>query len=153
MSIYHLFSIKKVYANSYVLARLKNVEKIGYIVYGLWCLTLLSTIFQLYRAGQFYCWRKPEYQEKTTDMLQVTDKLYHIMLYQVHLPLSNLTKFPPLFLTKQSCLPFILPDNVVNVLGKVLVPNLRPCITKPCNKKKTIFNLTCWQKNQLKENI
>ena len=26
---------------------------------GLWCLTSLSTIFQLYRGDQFYCWRKP----------------------------------------------------------------------------------------------
>jgi len=27
--------------------------------FGLWCFTLLSTIFHLYRGCQFYWWRKP----------------------------------------------------------------------------------------------
>ena len=44
-----------------------------------WCLTSLSTIFQLYRGIQFYWWRKPEYR-KNTDLLQVTE---HLALFEI----------------------------------------------------------------------
>ena len=50
--------------------------KLNVLVVGLWCLTPLSVISQLHRGGQLY-WS------------QVTDKLYHIMLYQVHLAMNG----------------------------------------------------------------
>jgi hypothetical protein len=44
-----------------------------------------NNILIKYRGGQFYWWRKLEYPEKTTDLPQVNDKVYHMRLYQAHL--------------------------------------------------------------------
>ena len=48
-----------------------------------------NNISPIYRGGQFFLCRKPEYPEKTTDLPQVTDKLFRIMLYRVHVAMSG----------------------------------------------------------------
>ena len=50
---------------------------------GLWCLMPLSTIFQLYHGGQFYLVEETGVSGENNDLSQVTDKLYHIMLYRL----------------------------------------------------------------------
>ena len=68
-------------------------EKIGDILnkcygLGLWCVTPLSTIFQLYRL-----YRGGGGNQSVTDLSQVTDKLDHIMLYRVHLAMNGVRAY------------------------------------------------------------
>ena len=58
--------------------------------YGVWCLTPLSTIVQLYRVCQFYWWMKPEYPKRQINLPQVTYKLYHIMSYRTQIAWAGL---------------------------------------------------------------
>ena len=72
---------------------------------GLWCLLMpFITIIQLYRGGQFYWWRKPEYPKKSTDLSQVTDKLHHIRTINtgVCLPGSYTIQYNKLYLKSEN---------------------------------------------------
>ena len=60
------------------LFRILNTQLV-WLGFGLWCLTPLSTFFQLYTSGgQIYWWRKPAENREKTDLSQVTDKKNHI---------------------------------------------------------------------------
>ena len=61
-----------------------------YLWFGLWCLAPLSTIYYRYIVVVSFIGggNGVPYPEKTTDLSEVTDKIYHIMLSRVHLAIT-----------------------------------------------------------------
>ena len=77
-----------------IMSSLRKIEEFSnyvlktlFIHHKLWYLTPLSIIVIIY---QCYWWRKLEYPEKTSDLVQVADKLYNIMLHWVHLVMGGI---------------------------------------------------------------
>ena len=60
----HIVKYKKERPNAITILNTLSNWILVWLRFGLWFLTPLSTLFQLYRNGHFYWW-KPEYPEKT----------------------------------------------------------------------------------------
>ena len=119
-----------------------NAGSYGWImVYGVHC--HFQQYFSYIMADRFYWWRKLEYPKKPTELLQVTDKLYHIMLYQVHLSWAGFKLMPCLWGTDcigrhKSQLPY---DHDHDCSFK---ERFRPNYTKPVFTFSLLIGLMLW---------
>ena len=76
---------------NYYVSKNDKIKVINFWGLGLWCLTPLSTIFQLYRGGQFYLFvEEIEVPGENHRLSQVTEKHNNIMVYRVHLALTRI---------------------------------------------------------------
>ena len=77
------------FTSTYVItAHHHNLIKTSCYNTGLWCLTPLSTIISVIMWRSILLVEVTGVPGKTTDLSQITDKFYHIMLYRVHLVMS-----------------------------------------------------------------
>jgi hypothetical protein len=85
-------------------------------VCGLWCLMPLSTIFQLYRCVQFQLVEETGVPGENYRPAEGTDKLYHIMLYRIHLTMSGIRAIQSTEIITKKQLKYIIFKMQINLL-------------------------------------
>jgi hypothetical protein len=61
---------------------MQQIVEISMIRAGVMVFNATINTIQLYRGGQFYWLRKPEYSGKIPALSQVTDKLHHMAFFE-----------------------------------------------------------------------